>query len=73
MEALAIGTKIVKCNSEEGDGHVDGASGVVLGCFELPRDLIVGGEASKEEFIYTVEWVDYPGLPVWIVGSRISG
>mgnify|MGYP001587217529 FL=1 len=73
MEALAIGTKIVKCNSEEGDGHVDGAIGVVVGCLELPEGLIVGNEVTKDEFMYTVEWVDYPGLPVWIVGSRISG
>jgi hypothetical protein len=57
--AIKSGTRVVKQNSEPGDGHPDGTPGVVLG--SMPVD-----EPSKPNIriLYFVEWAPKPRCAV---------
>ncbi len=60
--ALPNGTLVEKINTEPDDQHPDGALAHVI-----------GSAGSKEHgFVYCVAWEDFPGLPVWIAGHRVT-
>ena len=50
--AIPIGTKVIKTNSEEGDGNPDGAEAIVAGSMDIPKDLIVGKIKKYSYFIH---------------------
>lgn len=66
MKRIADGKTVIKCNSEKGDGHRDGAEAVVIesvGPIEFKGD--------PETYGYMVKWADMPHLPVFVAGDRI--
>lgn len=58
------GLRVVKANSEEGDGHEDGALATILGSIG-PAPHPKTGEML---FGYFVKWDDFP-FPVFIAGD----
>jgi hypothetical protein len=65
LGAWRNGTKVVKVNSEEGDGHPDGTPGVVLGSISHPE--VHGGMV-----FYFIEWGPRPLVAVGTVGSKVQ-
>lgn len=59
--ALPNGTRVVKVNSEEGDGHPDGTPGVILGSVVAPG-LGIG---------YFVSWAPRPRVVVFTADFKI--
>lgn len=67
---LAKGTVVRKVNSQPGDGHHDGAVGVVLGSMgpapaapDIPPGLV-------GEYAYFVDW-EGTGVPVAVMGRKL--
>lgn len=67
--ALSNGTRVAKINSENGDGHQDGAEGTILGSIG-PADADIQAEFGAE-FAYFVEWDDQPKTAVGITSNRV--
>jgi hypothetical protein len=63
--ALKNGSTIEKVGSLDGDTHLDGALGTVIGSMGPLSD------SAPDRFVYCVEFMDAPHVPVWIVGHRI--
>lgn len=63
--AIKNGTTVEKVNSDGSDGHRDGALGTVIGSMGPLAD------SAPDRFVYCVEFMDAPHVPVWIVGHRI--
>ena len=59
--AWPSGTRVMKINSGQGDGHQDGALATVLGSHQL----------GQHGLGYCVEWDDRPGMPVWTIEMRL--
>lgn len=73
-----VGTRVVKQNSQPGDGHPDGSTGTILGDFgiigiEGARSLQSKGvsDATPDEHFYFVEWDDFVGIPVGTRGKKL--
>lgn len=64
--AITNGTRIVKANSEPGDGNADGAPGVVLG--SLAVDVLQLGP----RIAYFVEWDARPRMAVFVADSKVT-
>lgn len=64
--AIPNGTRVVKVNSEPGDGNPDGETGIVLGSF---RTRVVPG--YEEDVCYFVEWRLYPNTATATLGRRL--
>lgn len=62
------GARVVKVNSEPGDGHQDGAMGTVVGALEAK----VRRGAKQIEWIYWVKFDDLPEVPAAIADYRIK-
>lgn len=62
--ALPNGTRIMKANSEDGDGHQDGARGTVLGSISHPD--VHGGAV-----MYFIEWDARPKVAVGTIGFKV--
>lgn len=60
--AIPNGTRIIKTNSEKGDGRQDGVGGVVLGSMD-------GGDMG---ICYFVEWDDAPKFAVGVIALKIK-
>lgn len=63
--AIPNGATVQKVNSADGDTHKDGALGTVIG------SMGPLGDSYPDRFVYCVQWLDLPGVPVWIIGSRV--
>jgi len=75
------GTRVKKVMSRPGDTHQDGALGTIVGALgpttasqraEVIIDLAKQGINGDIEYIYWVEWDDFPGIPVAIADNRIE-
>lgn len=64
--ALPNGTRVVKKNSEPDDAHTDGETGTIRG------SIGAAGSADGICYGYFVEWDNLPGIPVFIVDTRIE-
>ena len=70
------GTRVLKVNTEPGDGHVDGDAAEVVG--SLGPVEFSEEEARKHDtapglqFGYWVLWEDGPQVPVFIAGHRLK-
>lgn len=67
--------RVIKVNSQPGDGHQDGALGTVVGALEAGEK--VKAELRERgfppvEWIYWVRWDDLPEVPVGIADYRIE-
>ncbi len=67
---LKKGTRIVKINSKEGDGHQDGDGGIIHGMLALPEPVENDGFISHG--MYQVIWDDIPDIPVLIADYRVK-
>jgi len=70
------GDRVVKTNSEPGDGHQDGTMGTVVGALEA--DVEVRAKLRKQglkqvRWMYWVKFDDLPEVPVAIADFRIEG
>jgi hypothetical protein len=66
-KAIPVGARIEKIRSKPEDTHRDGALGrVVEAIGPTPPDCQVPGVWG-----YFVEWNDFPGVKVFIAGTRI--
>ncbi|MFQ5874778.1 MAG: hypothetical protein ACE5JL_13425 [Dehalococcoidia bacterium] len=63
--AIPNGTRVEKINSEPGDGHPDGTTGRVIG------SVAVEDPRLPARYVYFVEWVDLPAVPVAVGDNRI--
>jgi hypothetical protein len=62
---LKIGSRIIKINSEKGDGHKDGSKGIILGSISTAIEV-----EGIEEYGYAVVW-EGENFPVMVVGSKL--
>lgn len=62
--AIPGGTRIAKCDSEDGDSTPDDTPGVVLGSISHP-------EVENGALLYFVEWSNRPGLAVACMGFKV--
>jgi hypothetical protein len=62
--ALPCGERVLKANSEPGDGTPDGQAGTVLGS--------VGGDALGGAVLYFVEWDGRPRVAVGVAGQKLA-
>lgn len=62
--ALRNGTRIMKANSEDGDGHPNGALGTVLGSISDPN-------VAKGMVMYFIEWDARPKVAVGTIGFKV--
>jgi hypothetical protein len=81
---LDIGTRIVKVNSEPGDGHKDGSKGKILTVIPIPITKAIGiseavrtaGGCFPAGYIitcaYFIEWDEHPGIPVGTIDYKIQ-
>lgn len=65
--AMPNGTRIIKTNSEPGDGHPDGTPGVIVGSMGPAFVEKVGREA----YLYFIKWRDFP-VPVGTADYKIK-
>lgn len=65
--AIPNGTRVMKVGSLPGDTHTDGALATVRSSH---GPIKLAGHPRL--FGYFVEWDDFKGLPVFIVGNRIQ-
>lgn len=63
--AIPNGSRIVKSKMEDDDAHKIGDKGTVIGSISHPE--VLNGMIG-----YFVEWDDMPGVPVGVVGWKIS-
>lgn len=71
--AIKNGSRVMKRNSEPGDGHMDGTQGRVLSSTAVPIEI--RAEAISEgfpdcEYFYFIDWGD--GLPVGTIDSKVK-
>lgn len=66
--AIPNGSRIVKCNSEEGDAHVDGTPGIVLGSF-----MAAAADTSGlgNVICYFIEWAPKPRIAIGTLHFKI--
>lgn len=64
--AIPNGTRVYKCNSEEGDSFVDGTPATVVTSIKIPEEL-----ASGSDFGYFIQYDNFPA-PVFIMGAKIE-
>lgn len=62
--ALANGTRVVKANTEPGDGTREGTPGVVLGSIREPD--------GQRRYIYFIEWAGDPRVAVACMGFKLK-
>lgn len=62
---LPNGTRIVKANSEPGDGTPNGTAGIVLGSFSNPK--VMDGMV-----LYFVEWSNRPRVAVGCIAYKVT-
>jgi hypothetical protein len=70
--ALANGTRIRKCNSEEGDGTPDGTGGVILGSVNVRAAGVSAAEDHGVTYLYFVEWDNRPKVAVGTIDVKIE-
>jgi hypothetical protein len=63
--AIKNGATVEKTGTANGDAHRDGALGTVIG------SMGPLSESYPARFVYCVEWMDTPKVPVWILGTRV--
>lgn len=64
--ALAVGSAVVKVNSEEGDSNPNGTRGVVISSFEP----ITSGDFAGE-YTYFILWETFP-VPIFVRGGKVK-
>jgi hypothetical protein len=69
--AIPNGSRVIKCNSEEGDMNKDGTTGTVVSSIATPEDMRAEEEFKGIEFFYFVRWDSAPDVPIGITGNRI--
>lgn len=68
MTLIPDGTTVYKINSDETDGHSDGAEAIVLSHVGP-----IGWGDIPHVYGYMVQWTDMPaGTPVFVVGTRLT-
>lgn len=65
--AIPNGSRVVKQNSEKGDGHPNGTQGIVYSSLATPAEMV---EDGWDPFFYFVDWGE--GVPVGTLGSKVK-
>lgn len=66
--AIPNGTLIEKCNHEDGDSWPNGTLGTVLASLDVSSLEL----QNPSKFVYYIDFVADPGIPVMIMGNRIK-
>lgn len=64
--AMPNGTLVEKCNKEALDSYANGTLGTVIASLDV-REI----KELAIDYVYYVDWVPDPGVPVMIAGNRI--
>lgn len=64
------GTRVRKVNSQDGDGHLDGSLGTILGSYKNTHKT----EPKFEDvaYLYWVEWDDMPKVPIGTISTKLE-
>lgn len=67
---LKLGDSIRKINSEEGDGHVDGSTGMILGSMSEPIEVKESG--LPPQYMYAVIWDDTLNVVISTISNKLE-
>lgn len=70
--AIPNGQRIVKINTEPGDIHKDGDTGVVIGSIDVVKAAPSLANEHRTRFFYFIEWDAMPKVVVGVRESRIG-
>jgi hypothetical protein len=66
--AIRNGSRVVKCDSEPGDGHPDGTVGSVISSLAVPNHM---RHEYGADYFYWVEWESDPGMAVGVLDRKV--
>lgn len=65
---LKLGDKVKKVNSEEGDCHIDGSIGIILGSISEPIKI----DDLPPQYCYAVIWEDKPDIVISTISNKLK-
>lgn len=68
-DAIPNGRMIIKIMADDGDTHIVGTHGVVIGSIEADQETVA---KFGYRFWYFIEWRPSPGIAVGVVSGKIG-